>query len=86
VGEKLKKVETYRSRAAGRRCWLVIYSDGFPPSAWIAPEDVPQMCEVVRECSYGATAQFDRVWWLDLGAGQWQRRLYAIERIDKDLE
>jgi hypothetical protein len=79
VRKKLAKLSRYRAQTPGCPCWLVIYSEGFPPSAWVAAEDVPVMCDVAREELQRSEQRFDAAWWLDLGMGVGGRRLYLID-------
>jgi hypothetical protein len=66
VTKKLNKLsKLYRQRAAGKPVWLIIHSDGWPPSTRIPKQHAEQACTLIRELVTKADARFDAVWWAE---------------------
>lgn len=78
VKNKMGRLVTYREKAKGGPCWLVIHSGGYPMSAMIDRKSIPEMCRIAREELDGKNPSFDRAFWLELRAPVGARRLYSI--------
>lgn len=65
VGNKLNKLANYRTEAQGKEVWLVLYTDGMPPSTWTDEAERDDVLKKIRETIARSSDQFDQVWWAE---------------------
>ncbi len=77
----LQKLPEYRANLdPGTPVWLLVHSDGWPPTAHVSNDRIMNdLLEAAKSIATDAEHQFEAVWWLDNATISEEPKLYAID-------